>query len=68
MEKDITMDEKKVLQEELKKRGNLTMPERMLKVEILFEDHVKHHEWITRYLLYPILSGVIVSEIGRAHV
>lgn len=63
MEKDIIMDEKKLLQEELKKRGNLTMPERMLKVEILFEDHIKHHDRITRYLLYPILSGVVVSVI-----
>ena len=57
------MDEKKILQEELKKRGNLTITERMLKVEILLETHLAQHEKLMRYLLYPILGGVSVSII-----
>jgi len=57
------MDEKKLLQEELKKRGNLTMSERMLKVEIMLENHLAHHDKLTRYMLYPILTGVIIQLI-----
>jgi len=57
------MDEKKLLQEELKKRGNLTMSERMLKVEIMLENHLAHHEKLTRYLLYPILTGVVIQLV-----
>lgn len=57
------MNEKETLQEELKKRGNLTMSERMLKVEIMIENHLAHHEKLTRYLLYPILVGVVIQLI-----
>lgn len=56
--------DKQYLQEELKKRGEkLTMCERMLKVEILLENHLTHHDRLSRYLLFPILVGVIVSVL-----
>lgn len=56
--------DKEYLQEELKKRGEkLTMCERMLKVEILLENHLTHHDRLTRYILYPILAGVVVSVV-----
>ena len=56
--------DKTYLQEEMKRRGEkLTMCERMLKVEILLENHLKHHDKLTRYLLYPILVGVVIQIV-----
>lgn len=57
------MNEKNLLQEELKKRGNLTLSERLIKVEIMLENHLAHHEKLTKCLLYPILVGVGISVI-----
>jgi len=52
---------KKEIQEEAKRRGNLTAGERLLKMEILLETHLIQHDKLTRYLFYPILVGMGVS-------
>jgi hypothetical protein len=53
--------DKNYLKEEAKKRGNLTQGERLLKLEILLEGHLVHHDKLTKCLLYPIAVGVGVS-------
>ena len=56
--------DKKFIHEELIRRGEkLTLAERMVKVEILLENHLVHHDKLTKYLLYPILVGVLISVV-----
>jgi hypothetical protein len=41
----------------------LTLCERMIKVEILLESHLSHHNNLTRFVLYPLLVGMGVSIV-----
>ena len=46
---------------------NLTIRERLVKIETLLAHHLKHHEQITIVILAPILVGVILLLL-RAYI
>ncbi|MEO0166597.1 MAG: hypothetical protein ABIL39_10730 [candidate division WOR-3 bacterium] len=38
-----------------------TLKERIIKIEILMQNHLEHHKNIMRYLLFPILVGMALT-------
>ncbi len=41
--------------------------ERLVRVEILLKNHLKHHDMYLKFVLFPILIGVVLLVVEKVY-
>ena len=47
-----------------RKTDHLAIIERLVRLETLMNNHLAHHDKLDKYILFPVLVGVIVTVIS----